>query len=42
MTNSDDSFSEEESQNVLEQSILIRVEEKMYDQEPFDVAASFN
>ncbi len=42
MTNSDDSFSEEESHNVLEQSILIRVEEKIYDQEPFDVAASFN
>ena len=42
MTNSFDSFSEEESKNVLEQSILIRTEEKIYDQEPFDVEASFN
>ena len=42
MTNSDVSDSDEESANVLEQSILINTDDKVFDQEPFDVEASFN
>ena len=37
MTNSDVSDSDEDSANVLEQSILINIDDKVFDQEPFDV-----
>ena len=42
MTNSDVSDSDEDSANVLEQSILINIDDKLFDQEPLDVEASFN